>query len=179
MRAVRTSDRRVVEIPADATELLAAPSPSSDVVEAVANAIWYEYARDDAPPVGQGDESMWMRYARAAIAAFAAICARPAPLIVLPADLTEPQVTELRAEFERLMREPASHRLKVLPRQGVTRAQVRDAAHQLFLWNTEHPNDPKFVLHHVAGGCDREPYGALVDEVLHHLSIPVQEGHQP
>lgn len=44
---------------------------------------------------------------------------------------------------------------------GVTRAQVRAAAHALFLWNNELPGDPRFVLHHVAGG------------------ITIQEGQRP
>jgi hypothetical protein len=60
----------------------------------------------------------------------------------------------------------------------VTRADVRAAAHALFMWNNEVAGDPRFVLHHVTQGVDREPYGALVDEVLHHLGIPVQEGRE-
>jgi hypothetical protein len=61
-------------------------------------------------------------------------------------------------------------------RPSVTRAQVRDAAHALFMWNNEVAGEPRFVLHHVTEGVDREPYGALVDEVLYRLGIRVQEG---
>lgn len=60
----------------------------------------------------------------------------------------------------------------------VTRTQVRTAATALFEWNNELAGEPRFTLHHVTGGVDREPYGALVDEVLHHLGITVQEGQQ-
>ena len=40
-----------------------------EVLDQVEHAIWHEYARDDALPVGHGTESIWRRYARAAVTA--------------------------------------------------------------------------------------------------------------
>lgn len=90
-----------------------------------------------------------------------------------PVELTPEEIEEFKARFEAVRIAPP----KLLPGLGVTREQVRDAAHALFLWNNELAGEPRFVLHHVTGGVDREPYGALVDEVLHHLGITVQEGN--
>lgn len=89
-------------------------------------------------------------------------------------ELTPEQVEEFKARFEALKKDPPT----LLGLRGVTREQVRAAAHALFLWNNALPGDPRFVLHHVPGAVDREPYGALVDEVLHHLGITAQEGRE-
>ena len=109
----------------------------------------------------------------------AGLLTKPEPMILMP-EPTPEQAEELTAMWKANPPRPGrlgrGHHPTVLPPFGITRERVRAAAHALFEWNNELPGDPRFTLHHVTGGVDREPYGALVDEVLHHLGITVQEG---
>lgn len=165
-----------VKVTIDGRVVLPTPDSPEDLVEAVAREIC-NVGRDHdlwaSDEVGESAREDLRAEARAAIS----VMQLPGGLInpaVQDVRLTPDELAALEARFKAQRSQPPT----VLGRPTVTRAQVRAAASALFEWNNELPDDPRFTLHHVTGGVDREPYGALVDEVLHHLGIRVQEGQQ-
>lgn len=164
-----------VKVTIDGRTVLPAMEPSGDVVEAVAREICNvgrDYDLWASDQLGESTRDDLRAEARAAISAL-----RQPGGIINPAiqdvRLTPEELAALEARFKAAQPgRPAVFG----SRPNVTRAEVRAAASALFEWNNELPGDPRFVLHHVAGGVDREPYGALVDEVLHHLGIRIREG---
>lgn len=65
--------------------------------------------------------------------------------------------------------------ITAMPALAISREQVRTAAESLFRWNTEVPGQPRFVLHNVTEGVDREPHEVLVEQVLNCAGIEVTD----
>lgn len=159
------------------------PEPNADAVLTVAQALrdaGFVDPDDDTMPVFKDAYSAesridhWTPVKSVALAVVAAL-QQPDGILAGVQDVTF--TPEEREELEARFKAARHERPTVLGvlKPAVTRAQVRAAATALFEWNNEIVGDPRFTLHHVAGAVDREPYGALVDEVLHHLGIHVQE----
>jgi hypothetical protein len=160
-----------VKVTIDGRTVLPVPEPPADVVEAVAREIC-NVGRDHdlwaSDEVGESTREDLRAEARAAIVAMQ----QPGGInpAVQDVRLTPEELAALEARFTTA--QPGRSTLAGSS-PGVTRAQVRVAATALFEWNTECPREPRFVFHHGPGG---EPYEALIEQVLHLLGIPVQDG---
>jgi hypothetical protein len=147
MRVVRTRDRRVVQVPDDAVELVASPEPSGDVVETVAEALrkaGFADPDDDTMPVFySGVVDYW----------------------------------ESRIEHWTPVTEVARAAIAAMPPQGVTQEQIEQAALFLFAVRTYSHRRPDYARkcwEVVIDDDGREAWRRTARDLLAFAGVPVQ-----